>query len=154
MSIDALSLIKALLSKKPISRPSLNEILSHPYLAEYGPNQKMILATQQPPAFTTAIEKHTLERMKSAGVNIDSVIESVLAQKCDSLAGWWALLIEKEIRKEKRRQKRRSESRRVSAASMLAAAELLSTHAEEQETVPKRKFEPSISYFPLTQCDR
>jgi hypothetical protein len=31
--------------------------------------------------------------MKSAGVNIDEVIENVLAQRCDPLAGWWALLI-------------------------------------------------------------
>jgi hypothetical protein len=36
--------------------------------------------------------------MKSAGVNIDEVIENVLAQRCDPLAGWWALLIEKEQR--------------------------------------------------------
>ena len=62
--------------------------------------------------------------MKSAGVNIDQVIENVLAQRCDALAGWWALLIEKEERKEKKREKRRKEKeaearslRRLSAAS-------------------------------------
>jgi hypothetical protein len=62
--------------------------------------------------------------MKSAGVNIDQVIENVLAQRCDALAGWWALLIEKEERKEKRRERKRKEKeaearslRRLSAAS-------------------------------------
>lgn len=62
--------------------------------------------------------------MKSAGVNIDTVMENVLAQRCDSLAGWWNLLIEKEQRKEIRRQKRRAESRRISAASNLDPASL------------------------------
>ena len=62
--------------------------------------------------------------MKSAGVNIDSVIESVLAQKCDALAGWWTLLLEKEqrkmLRRELKRQERDAENkslRRISAAS-------------------------------------
>lgn len=77
---------------------------------------------QQPPPFTTQIEKHTLDRMKAAGVQVEAVIENVLAQRCDSLAGWWTLLIEKEMRKERRRQKRQSNSRRVSGASMLAVA--------------------------------
>ena len=62
--------------------------------------------------------------MKSAGVNIDEVIENVLAQRCDPLAGWWALLIEKEQRKEQKRERKRREReveaknlRRLSAAS-------------------------------------
>ena len=53
-----------------------------------------------------------------------SVIENVLSQRCDSLAGWWALLIEKEERKAKRRERKRREReaeakslRRLSAAS-------------------------------------
>lgn len=119
---DAVALIKSLLSKRPISRPTLLEILTHPFLMHYGNQQKNILAMQQPALFSTRIERDTLDRMKSAGVQTEVVVESVLAQKCDSLAGWWNLLIEKEMRKEKRRQKRRSESRRVSAGSMLAAA--------------------------------
>ncbi|KAF3165685.1 hypothetical protein TWF225_008677 [Orbilia oligospora] len=122
LDADAVALIKSLLSKRPISRPTLLEILVHPFLVHYGNQQKNILAMQQPALFSTRIEKETLDRMKSAGVQTEVVVESVLAQKCDSLAGWWNLLIEKELRKEKRRQKRRSESRRVSAGSMLAAA--------------------------------
>ncbi|KAK6340800.1 hypothetical protein TWF696_009119 [Orbilia brochopaga] len=122
LSEDAVSLIKSLLSKRPISRPTLLEILTHPFLSDYGNEQKNILAVQQPAPFTTLLEKTTLDRMKSAGVQVEAVVESVLAQKCDSLAGWWNLLIEKEMRKERRRQKRRTDSRRVSGGSMLAAA--------------------------------
>ncbi|KAI0175474.1 kinase-like protein [Hypoxylon sp. FL1284] len=121
---DAVSLIKILLSKRPLLRPTLPEILSHPFLAEHAPQQQAILKLRQPPPFTTHIEKDCLERMRGAGVDIDAVIESVLSQRCDVLSGWWTLLLEKEERKARRRERRRKEreaenrnSRRFSAAS-------------------------------------
>ncbi|KAI0021694.1 protein kinase-like protein [Xylariomycetidae sp. FL0641] len=123
LSSDAVALIKVLLSKRPILRPTLPEILSHPFLAEHAPQQQAILKLQKPPPFATALEKDCLQRMRSAGVDIDAVIESVLAQRCDALAGWWTLLLEKEARKAQRREKKRREkeerrnSRRYSAAS-------------------------------------
>jgi serine/threonine protein kinase len=120
----AASLIKTLLSKRPLLRPSLSDILSHPFLAEHAPQQQAILKLTQPAPFTTKLEQDCLERMRSAGVDIDKVIENVLAQRCDCLAGWWALLIEKERRKERRRERKRKEKdadaktlRRLSAAS-------------------------------------
>ncbi|KAI9665078.1 MAG: hypothetical protein M1821_006526 [Bathelium mastoideum] len=121
---SAKELCVSLLSKRPLLRPSLSDILKHPWLADHAPQQQEILKVQQPPPFTTELEKSTLQRMRSAGVDIDTVIENVLAQRCDSLAGWWALLIEKEERKEKRRQRKRKEReaeakslRRISGAS-------------------------------------
>ncbi|KAF8863331.1 Pkinase-domain-containing protein [Acephala macrosclerotiorum] len=121
---DARSLLGVLLSKRPIIRPSLPDILAHPFLAEHAPHQQAILKLQQPPPFATPLEKETLERMRSAGVDIDQVIENVLARRCDPLAGWWTLLIEKEERKAIRRERKRKEreaehraSRRLSAAS-------------------------------------
>jgi serine/threonine protein kinase len=124
MASDAQALCKALLSKRTLIRPSLFDILNHPFLANHSPNQLSILKLQQQTPFSTPLEKDTLQRMRSAGVNIDSVIESVLSQRCDALAGWWALLLEKEERKVKRREKKRREKeaemkslRRHSAAS-------------------------------------
>lgn len=121
---DAKSLINLLLSKRPLIRPSLDEILAHTFLSEHAPEQLAILKIPRPSPFTTPLEKTTLQRMKSAGVNIDEVIENVLAQRCDPLAGWWALLIEKEQRKEQKRERKRREReveaknlRRLSAAS-------------------------------------
>ena len=121
---DARSLLEVLLSKRPLIRPGLSDILAHPFLAEHAPHQQAILKLQQPAPFTTALEKETLERMRSAGVDIDQVIENVLARRCDPLAGWWTLLIEKEERKQIRRERKRKEreaeiraSRRLSAAS-------------------------------------
>ncbi|CAG8973404.1 hypothetical protein HYALB_00000168 [Hymenoscyphus albidus] len=121
---DARSLIGLLLSKRPLLRPALSDILTHSFLTEHAPQQQAILKLQQPAPFTTSLEKETLERMRSAGVDIDQVIENVLARRCDALAGWWSLLIEKEQRKQVRRERKRKEreaenraSRRLSAAS-------------------------------------
>ncbi|KAG0650580.1 serine threonine-kinase [Hyphodiscus hymeniophilus] len=124
LTTDARSLLSILLSKRPLIRPALSDILTHPFLSEHAPQQQAILKLQQPAPFTTPLEKETLERMRSAGVDIDKVIEHVLARRCDTLAGWWALLIEKEERKQARRERKRKEkeaenraSRRLSAAS-------------------------------------
>ncbi|KAK8088535.1 hypothetical protein PG997_003496 [Apiospora hydei] len=124
LSADAVSLIKVLLSKRPLLRPTLPDILQHPFLLEHAPQQQAILKLHQPAPFTTNLEKDCLHRMRGAGVDIDQVIESVLSQRCDALAGWWTLLLEKEERKAKRRERRRKEkeaenrnSRRFSAAS-------------------------------------
>lgn len=121
---DAKALITLMLSKRPLLRPGLADILTNPFFAEHAPQQQAILKLTQPLPFTTNLEKESLERMRSAGVDIDKVIENVLAQRCDGLAGWWALLIEKEERKEKRRERKRKERelearniRRLSAAS-------------------------------------
>lgn len=121
---DAKALITKLLSKRPLYRPTLSDVLADPFLSEHAPQQQVILKLSQPAPFTTPLEKTTLERMKSAGVDIDKVIENVLAQRCDTLAGWWALLVEKEERKELRRDRKRKERdaemkilRRLSGAS-------------------------------------
>lgn len=132
----ALSLLQILLSKRPLRRPSLADILSHPFLADHAPNQQTILGIQQPSPFSTALEKDVLQRMRSAGVDMDAVIESVLSQRCDPLAGWWALLTEKEERKQRRRERKRREkeqdrrsSRRLSTTS--SRLERLATVGEE-----------------------
>ena len=114
---DAKALIMQLLSKRPLRRPTIAEILTNSFLADYAPAQQAILKVAQPAPFSTRLEKDTLERMRSAGVDIDKVIENVLAQKCDALAGWWALLVEKEERKEKRRERKRRE-REIDSKSM------------------------------------
>lgn len=121
---QARELCQSLLSKRPILRPTLADILQNPWLSEHAPRQQETLKLQQPAPFSTELEKEVLQRMQAAGVNIDMVIENVLAQRCDSLAGWWALLLEKEERKAKRKERKRKEReaeakslRRLSAAS-------------------------------------
>ena len=144
---DALSLLKALLSKRPFRRPSLPEILAHPFLAEHAPQQQEILKIQRPSPFSTPLEKETLQRMRSAGVDIDAVIESVLSQRCDALSGWWTLLIEKEERKQRRRERKRKEkeaenrnSRRFSqASSRLHALATVEETYRSSESMPRTR---------------
>ncbi|KAK4500365.1 hypothetical protein PRZ48_008554 [Zasmidium cellare] len=140
----ARDLIKKLLSKRPLLRPSLSDILKDPWLSDHAPQQQEILKLQQPAPFTTQLEKDVLQRMRSAGVDIDMVIEHVLAQRCDSLAGWWALLLEKEQRKERRKERKRKEReaeaksiRRLSAASgrLLAQSNLGEIHEGEEHAI-------------------
>lgn len=145
---DARSLINHLLSKRPLLRPTLTDILVHPFLVEHAPQQQAILKLTRPPPFSTPLEKTTLERMRSAGVNVDQVMENVLGQRCDALAGWWALLIEKEEKKEKRRERKRREReaeaknlRRLSAASSRLeriSAALVEVEEEGQYAEPSK----------------
>ncbi|KAH0356695.1 kinase-like protein, partial [Aureobasidium melanogenum] len=137
----AKDLLSKLLSRRPLLRPPLADVLRHPWLQEYAPQQQEILKVLQPPPFSTEVEKATLQRMRSAGVNIDHVIENVLGQRCDPLAGWWGLLLEKEERKERRRLRKRREKeaearsiRRLSASSsrLLNAPSLREITEEEQ----------------------
>lgn len=143
VSEPAKELVKKLLSKRPLLRPALTDILKDPWLSEHAPQQQEILKLQQPAPFSTQLEKDTLQRMRSAGVDIDMVIENVLSQRCDGLAGWWALLIEKETRKERRKERKRKEReadaksiRRLSAASgrLLAQSALLGEINEGEES--------------------
>ncbi|KAL7269974.1 hypothetical protein RUND412_007331 [Rhizina undulata] len=136
---ESISLIKAMLSKKPALRPTLDEILSHPFLAENAAGQRAILAIQHPAPFTTKLEKDTLHRMRAAGVDIEQVQENVIAKKCDALAGWWALLIEKEERKERRKQKRKIESRRASLMSNLDPSSFPPPAEEAEDFMRSRK---------------
>jgi len=136
----AKDMCNTLLSKRPLLRPTLPDILRRTWLAEHAPQQQEILKLQQPLPFTTQLEKDTLARMRSAGVDVDMVVDHVLAQRCDCLAGWWALLMEKEERKAKKRERIRKEKeaaekalKRLSAASgrLLGTPSLRGIHEED-----------------------
>ena len=136
---EAKALLVKLLSKRPLIRPSLADILMDPFLAAHAPSQQAILKITRPAPFTTNLEKEALQRMKSVGVEIDQVIEHVLSQRCDALAGWWALLIEKEERKERRRERKKREKeleakslRRISGTSSRRATVLQEEEPTDQ----------------------
>ncbi|OBT70065.1 CAMK/CAMKL protein kinase [Pseudogymnoascus sp. 23342-1-I1] len=138
---EARALIGKLLSKRPLLRPTLSDILADPFLAEHAPQQQAILKLQQPSPFSTPLEKEVLERMRSAGVEIDHVIENVLAKRCDPLSGWWTLLLEKEERKQRRREQKRRDkeaeiraNRRLSAASSRRAPTLRDVDEEDADS--------------------
>lgn len=161
---EAKTLLAKLLSKRPLIRPSMADVLTDPFLATYAPGQQAILKISRPAPFATDLEKITLERMRSAGVDIDKVIEHVLAQRCDALAGWWSLLIEKEERKEQRKERKRREReqevkslRRISVASNRRASTLHDVDEEETERAVlrgrrERRSIPSRMLTLLLEC--
>ena len=163
---EAKLLLNKLLSKRPLVRPTLAEILADPFLAPHAATQLAILCVTRPAPFSTALEKDALQRLRSAGVDIDKVIENVLAQRCDALAGWWALLIEKEERKERRRERKRREKevevkslRRISATSSVRRRSMLQDVDEEggEQISPRGRRErrsfPTREYPPFACMD-
>ena len=150
MAPEAKNLISQLLSKRPLPRPTLAEILANPFLSTHSPQQQSILRLTQTPPFTKPIETEVAERLKSAGVDVDKVIESVLARRCDALAGWFALLLEKEERKLARRENKRKERdtetknlRRLSAASSRLERYAAPLKEVDEEGIPSPSSDPA-----------
>ncbi|KAK9494880.1 kinase-like domain-containing protein [Lipomyces doorenjongii] len=104
---EALSLLRSMLSKKSTQRPSATEILQHSFLAPYSSTQIALLLLPDPVPFTTKSERDLLDRLRHAFVDIEAVKESVIKQKCDNMAGWWALALEREQRNSKKYKKKR-----------------------------------------------
>ena len=104
----AVELAKWLLSKNAKLRPTLQQILNHPYLEEYSSIQRAILARNEPKLFSSKPEKKVLRNLKSANIDLGSLADSVISQNCDPLAGLWALALEKQLKKESKRSGRTS----------------------------------------------
>lgn len=104
---DMLALLKGMLSKKPQMRPRLVDVLNNGFLGLEGMRQSEMLAAKDPKLFSTKMEKHVLKRMKALNISIENLYESVSKMKCDSLAGFWAVSLEKAYKKERRKQSRR-----------------------------------------------
>ncbi|ODQ67196.1 kinase-like protein [Nadsonia fulvescens var. elongata DSM 6958] len=100
ISAEDLPFLKALLSKDPKKRPKLNDILSNPFLQPYGITQKELLVSKPVNIFSTRSEKTLLKKMRSLHISPDTLYSSVVGYKCDSLAGWWELALEKEQKSE------------------------------------------------------
>ncbi|KAK9238052.1 kinase-like domain-containing protein [Lipomyces kononenkoae] len=104
---EALSLLRLMLSKRPNERPSATEILQHPFMTQYSSAQIAMLHLPDPVPFTTKPERDLLDRLRHAFVDIEALKESVIKQKCDNMAGWWALALESEQRNFKKHKKKR-----------------------------------------------
>ncbi|KAK9463819.1 uncharacterized protein V1516DRAFT_668794 [Lipomyces oligophaga] len=111
---EALDLLQSMLSKRASNRPSAAEVLQHPFLASYSAHSISLISKSIPAPFTSKHERELLDRLRHAFVDIETLRESVLLQKCDNLAGWWALALEQEeYRLKKSRRKRHSRARRL-----------------------------------------
>lgn len=128
MSPESKDLVKKLLQKDPTKRPSVKEILLHSFLQPYGSiileKTDKIISKQRAGSthFNSKLEKRLLKRLGRMGFDTQSIKQSILKKKCDSLSGLWLLLLEKEKKHEKRHYPRRSRSilsvRRVIESSL------------------------------------
>ncbi|SCU79830.1 LAFA_0B05864g1_1 [Lachancea sp. 'fantastica'] len=109
-------LISTLLNKDPQQRPSLAQVLQHPFLQPYGiqifEKTEKILKRQShgTKQFHSKLERKLLKRLKQCGFDTQAIKHSVNRKRCDSLSGLWFLLVEKEKRCESLRHPKRSRS--------------------------------------------
>lgn len=139
MSADCKDLLMKLLSKDPLKRPSVKEILLHNFLQPYGAlileKTDKIISKQREGSnnFSTKLEKKLLKRLKRIGYDTQAIRHSVLKKKCDSLSGLWFLLLAKEKKHEKRSYPRRNRSvlsvKRVLESS-LSGGDTVNSHDE------------------------
>ncbi|ODQ51717.1 kinase-like protein [Saitoella complicata NRRL Y-17804] len=106
ISEHASALIRMLLNKDPVRRPTIQQVLVHPFLAEHGPNQLLSVKATWPVPFTAARETELLEKLSVVGVDTKKMQASVKENKCDLLAGWWWLAWEEEEKKARRRKRK------------------------------------------------
>ncbi|CCF59660.1 hypothetical protein KAFR_0H02510 [Kazachstania africana CBS 2517] len=115
-SNDVKDLIKKLLKKDPTERPTIREILKHDFLKPYGftilEKTDKIIQRQRNDSihFHSKIEKRLLKRLKRSGFDTQSIKHSIMKKKCDSLAGLYLLLLEREKQLERSYRPRRSRS--------------------------------------------
>ncbi|CCK72248.1 non-specific serine/threonine protein kinase KNAG_0J01670 [Huiozyma naganishii CBS 8797] len=116
MTAEGEDLVRKLLQKDSNLRPSVREILQHEFLQPYGTTvltqTDNLIARQRKGAtnFHSKLERRVLKRLNRCGFDTQSIKQSVIKKKCDSLAGLWCLLLEKEKKYQKRKQLRRSKS--------------------------------------------
>lgn len=101
LSKNSLSLLKSLLCKDYRLRPSIDQIISHPYFKENGYHSSSI----RDPRPSSKAEEKVRKRLEFVGVDMDQLNASISQQRCDMFYGWWLLLLEKEMRKENKKKK-------------------------------------------------
>ncbi|SCU95554.1 LAME_0F12574g1_1 [Lachancea meyersii CBS 8951] len=113
---DGEDLVSKLLQKDPQQRPSLPQVLQHPFLQPYGisilEKTEKVMKRQRHGSknFHSKLERKLLKRLKQTGFDTQAIKHSVNKKKCDTLSGFWYLLLEKEKRSEILRHPRRSRS--------------------------------------------
>lgn len=113
---DARDLLTRLLSKNPAERPSVKEILSHPFLQPFGQTilqeTDSILLKQRDGTmrFHSKKERRLLKMLRRSGFDIRAIKNSVIKRKCDNLSGLWFLLLDQQGTHEHMLKPRRTRS--------------------------------------------
>lgn len=116
---DAINLLKKILCKDPYKRPTLNEIINHPFLSVIQPIEKSrrsslyndsesIISINQyyntnKIPFQSKIERHLLKKLEKLNINIDFLQQSVLNDETNSITAFYDLCLTQEFNKKKKR---------------------------------------------------
>ncbi|SMN22128.1 similar to Saccharomyces cerevisiae YPL150W Putative protein kinase of unknown cellular role [Maudiozyma saulgeensis] len=113
---DAKDLLTRLLSKDPINRPTMKEILEHPFLRPYGSTilkdtDAIILKQRDGTSrFHSKRERRLLKMLRRSGFDVHAIKNSVIKRKCDNLSGLWFLLLDGQIKHDHTLRPRRNKS--------------------------------------------
>lgn len=116
VTADAKDLILRLLAKNPNDRPTVEQILKHPFLQPFGSTileeTEKILVRQRrgTTQFHSKLERRLMKKLKRTGLDTQAIKNSIQKKKCDSLSALWLLLLEKEKRHERLNYPKRSKS--------------------------------------------
>ncbi|KTW27089.1 hypothetical protein T552_02581 [Pneumocystis carinii B80] len=95
LSPEALELLQLMLAKNYKNRPTMIDVLKHPFLEPVGKEYLKYLKVQNLQHFSTDLEKDILFNMNMIGINVDMLKRSVIENKCDALRALWLLIKEK-----------------------------------------------------------
>lgn len=140
-SDEVKQLLDSMLSKIPEERPSVIDVLNHPFLASQNTSQLGHLEQQYVPTFTSKLERTILERLAVAGIDIEKLMSSVVDYRCDSLCGWWWLSLQRERRRERRHRniaKRRSTDLTAEGSHLFESAGRLRSRSRSRSLGPRR----------------
>ncbi|KAI8620123.1 kinase-like domain-containing protein [Chytriomyces sp. MP71] len=101
LSGDSKSLISQILQTNPMDRISVREILAHRWFSDPQQHTHALSAplpspttlNAVAPSFSTAEETQICAEMHALGLDVESILDSVAADACDSASALWYLLV-------------------------------------------------------------
>ena len=140
LTTDAKSLISAILSEAE-DRPTLAQILSHPFLSPHASKQAHILAHNLVIPFASPLEKRLLDRFEKANIDTRTLIQQVGEGGSGSLIGLWELSVERarKLEEHRKRKKKRRKSQDIDI-------EIISDYRDDVVSTPQ-ELTPLESHF-------
>ncbi|KAI8896038.1 kinase-like domain-containing protein [Globomyces pollinis-pini] len=95
---DTVNLIRWIFKKNPNERPTISQILKHPFFKIVAPSvmQTPTSAGSGPLLGTSSAELMLAAKLEAAGFNTTAILKSVHSNACDQASALWYLLLNKE----------------------------------------------------------
>lgn len=97
LSPELSDLLRTILAKNSAMRPSLREIVSHPWFEKHTDFNKInyleAMSAPSPPLMESFEEQHLFQTLQELGLAVGQIRHSVLTHACDSAGAFWWLLL-------------------------------------------------------------